>query len=54
MCFEVGRIDRDSLIVGCFCRKRRLHPIDILIEFSGFAVGALTCELAGESRASSL
>ena len=24
--------------------KRRLHPIDILIEFSGFAVGALTCE----------
>ena len=35
-------------------RKRRLHPIDILIEFSGFAVGALTCELAGESRASSL
>jgi hypothetical protein len=27
-----------------FQRKRRLHPIDALIEFIGFAVGAVTCE----------
>jgi hypothetical protein len=33
--------------------KRRLHPIDISIEFSGFAVGVHVHELAGESRTSS-
>ena len=33
--------------------KRRLHPIDISIEFNGFAVGVHVHELAGESRTSS-
>ncbi len=33
--------------------KRRLHPIDISIEFSGFAFGVHVHELAGESRTSS-
>jgi hypothetical protein len=26
MCFEVGRIDRDGLIVGCFCRQPHHDP----------------------------
>ena len=33
--------------------KRRRRPIDISIEFSGFAVGVHVHELAGESRTSS-
>jgi hypothetical protein len=38
---KLAKTDRvDCEMLG----KRRLHPIDILIEFGGFAVGALTCE----------
>jgi hypothetical protein len=51
---EVYTAEREvNAMLDLLGRKRCLHPIDILIEFSGFAVGALTCELAGEFRTSS-
>jgi transposase len=36
-----------AVVAKRFTRKRRLHPIDISVEFSGFAVGVHVHQLAG-------
>jgi transposase len=42
-----------AVVAKRFTRKRRLHPIDISVEFSGFAVGVHVHQLAGGARTSS-
>jgi transposase len=42
---ELSKAGHEVKLLAPQYGKRRLHPIDILIEFGGFAVGALTCEV---------